>query len=99
MVVVGGGERPHVGCVALAQARPSTSDPSRTSATTSLLAIPPHKEGEIASRLAASLARTTGAVAVVSVGIHDDDLSPEGVAAYLGLAAELETSLLELLSR
>jgi len=99
VVVVGGGDRPHVGCVALAQARPSTDDPARRSATTSLLAIPPHKEGEIAGRLAAALARATGGVVVVSAGIHDDGLTPEGVGTYVEMAAELETRLVGAFTR
>lgn len=96
-MTVGGGDRPHVGCVALAQARPSTADPGRTSATTSLLAIPPHKEGPLATRLAGALATVTGGVVVVSAGIHDDDLSARGIATYVALMDELEAKLVEAL--
>jgi len=99
VVTLGGGDRPHVGCVALAQSRRSTADPARRSATTSLLAIPPHKEGELASRLAGALASAAGGVVVVSAGIHEDDLSPAGIAVYVELVAELESKLLAALSR
>ena len=93
-VVVGGGERPHVGCVALAQPRPSTADPSRRSATVSLLAIPPHKEGPMATEMAATLARELGVVVVVSAGVHTDGLGAEGIRAYETLARAVTRALL-----
>ncbi len=99
VVAVGGGERPHVGCVVLARPRPSTADPGRTSATVSVLAIPPHKEEAIARPLAEALAVATGGTVVVSAGVHEEGLDAGGVAAWLRLARELERRLLEALRR
>lgn len=89
VVVIGGGELPHVGCVVLAQARPSTSDPTRTSVTSSVLTIPPHKEEPLARVVAERLARELGGVVVVSAGVHEDGLSMAGAEAYLRLAESL----------
>ncbi len=89
VVVVAGGNAPHVGCVVLAQARPSTADPMRTSVSSSVLTIPPHKEEPVARAIAERLAREQGGVVVVSAGIHEDRLGAAGAAAYLRLAASL----------
>ena len=94
IVVVGGGERPHVGCVALAQPRPSTSGGGRRSATVSVLAIPPHKEGALASEMAARLARELEVVVVVSAGVHTDRLGPDGIRAFEELARRVTDALL-----
>ena len=45
VVVVTGGEVPHVGAVAMAAPRPSLADPARTSATASVFTYLSHKEG------------------------------------------------------
>lgn len=89
VVVVGGGHSPHVGCVVLAQARPSTADPRRTSVTSSVLTIPPHKEEPVARAIAERLARELGGVVVVTAGVHEDGLDMAGAAAYVGLAERL----------
>ncbi len=94
VVVVGGGERPHVGCVALAQPGTSTPGGGRRSSTVSVLAIPPHKEGAMASEMAARLARELGVVVVVSAGVHIDGLDAEGIRAYGELARRLTGALL-----
>jgi hypothetical protein len=89
VVVVGGGQRPHVGCVVLAQPYRSRSRPGQVSASCSLLTIPPHKEEAIARAIASELAAALDRVAVVTAGVHDDDLEAEGVACYLRLGEEL----------
>jgi len=94
VVVLGGGERPHVGCVALAVPHPSTADPERTSATASVLAIPPHREGQAAASLAAALARALGVVVVVAAGIHTDGLDADGIATFEALVGRVQTMLL-----
>jgi gallate decarboxylase subunit D len=94
VVVVGGGEQPHVGCVAVGQPHASAADPARNSATTSLFAIPPHREGELASSLADGLARALGVVAVVAAGVHTDGLDAAGIETYRRLTARLLRTLL-----
>lgn len=89
VAVVGGGERPHVGVVVVSQPYPSRGRPGRWSASSSVVTIPPHKEEAVARALAERLVRTTGAVAVVTAGVHDDGLGPSGIATYLELAERL----------
>jgi hypothetical protein len=93
VVVVGGGERPHVGCVVLAQPYRSKRRPGSWSASCSVLTIPPHKEEPIARGIAARLASALGRVAVVSAGVHDKHLDTEGVTIYLRLGEELGEKL------
>ena len=99
VVVVGGGEQPHVGCVVLAQPYPSKKGGGEFSASSSVLTIPPHKEEAIARPIACRLAQSSGRVTVVTAGVHDDNLSGEGVACYLRLAEELAEVLADTVGR
>jgi hypothetical protein len=93
VVVVGGGERPHVGSVVLAQPYRSKRHPGTWSASCSVLTIPPHKEEPIARGIAARLASAFGRVVVVSAGVHDKHLDADGVKGYLRLGDELAEKL------
>jgi hypothetical protein len=93
VVAVGGGQRPHVGCVVLAQPRPAKAKNGGWSVSCSVLTIPPHKEEPIARGIATRLAEAFGRVTVVTAGVHDDSLDPDGVAVYLRLGGELADEL------
>jgi hypothetical protein len=94
VVAVGGGERPHVGCVVLAQPYPSKEDPGAWSSSISVLCIPPHKEEPIARGIAKTLCAALGRVAVVTAGVHDDSIDAAGISTYLRLGEELAQALL-----
>jgi hypothetical protein len=68
-----GGQRPHVGGVAVAVPRHSDSA-HRLTTDISQICVPGHKDVILASRLADLLARRTAQVVSVSVGIHTDDV-------------------------
>lgn len=74
-VVIIGGEVPHIGAIAIAQARKSLKDPNRLSATTSVLTLLGHKEDEIVRSVAHKLAKLTGHNILVSCGIHVDNIT------------------------
>jgi hypothetical protein len=93
VVAVGGGQRPHVGSVVLAQPVPSKRPGKTRSASCSVLTIPPHKEEPIARGIATRLAEALGRVAVVTAGVHDDRLDADGIACYLRLGEELGEEL------
>ena len=65
-----GGEREHMGAVAVAQPRPSRADPARTSATASVVALPGHQEDMLARELALKVAATLNVAVCVACGIH-----------------------------
>jgi hypothetical protein len=88
VVAIGGGDRPHVGCVVLAV--PSPKGPATEHApSVSVLTIPPHKEEPIARPLAEAVCRRLGAVAVVTAGVHEAGIDRCGIEVYLRLGAEL----------
>ncbi len=90
-----GGERLHVGAVALAVPRPSLRDPTRTSATASVLAVTGHKDDELAKPLAELAAARLGQVAVVVVGVHVEGASPEDIARLSEHATQAVEALLQ----
>jgi hypothetical protein len=74
VVVIFGGERPHIGAVALADPRPSLRDPETTSATASVLCLTGHKEDSIVKSASERLAAAINRPVVVTAGIHWDNL-------------------------
>jgi hypothetical protein len=48
-----------------------------------LAIIPPHKEGPLARRCARRVARASGAHCAVVAGIHQDQVTPEEIAAII----------------
>ncbi len=99
VVAVGGGQRPHVGSIVLAQPTASKIPGKEWSASCSVLTIPPHKEEPIARGIATRLAEDLGRVTVVTAGVHDDHLDADGIACYLRLGKELGEELAKRLSR
>jgi hypothetical protein len=79
LVYVWGGERPHIGAVAAAQHRPSLADPSKTSATASILSYVGHKEDGVTKEMAEAISARCKTNVVVTAGIHWDDLPSNGI--------------------
>ena len=75
-----GGDIPHIGAVAISLPRPSLANPRRRSATTSVFALPGHKEDELARLFAASLAQALGRTTVVVAGVHIRRAGPADIA-------------------
>jgi hypothetical protein len=78
LLSVWGGD-PHIGAVAMAQPRPSLTDPDRMSATSSVFCYLGHKEDEVVKEVSERLAAALQAKVVVAAGLHWDDLGPEGI--------------------
>lgn len=89
-VTVGGGECLHLGASALAVPRPSLADPTKVSASTSVLCVTGHKEDEFARRAAERLAAGLNCVVSVCAGVHIENARPEELTR---LAGNLETLL------
>ena len=83
LVAIWGGERPHIGAVAVAQPRPSLRDPAQTSASTSVYCFVGHKEDELARAAAEILAAVLARPVVVTAGIHWDALTADGIRAVV----------------
>lgn len=93
VVAVGGGEKPHVGCAVLATPYAAKSAKRAWSASCSVLTIPPHKEEPIARGIATHLAVELGRVALVTAGVHDDNIDVDGIKEYLALGEKLAETL------
>jgi hypothetical protein len=95
LVAIWGGEKPHIGAVAVAQPRPSLKDPDVTSATASVICLVGHKEDELAKASAEILAATLNTAVVVTAGIHWDNLDPEGIRRIIQNSKILVEMILE----
>lgn len=73
LLLISGGEA-HVGAAAVAR-------PAAAGGPAGSLVLPPHKEGPLADRCAALLAEAAGCTCVAVAGIHQDDATPEEIAA------------------
>jgi len=88
-VVIWGGERPHVGAVAVAEPRVSRTDPSRTTASSSVICLSGHKEDELARDAALRLAIVSRGAVAVTAGLHWDQLDADDIKEVLLLCDEL----------
>ena len=95
LVAIWGGDKPHIGAVAMAQPRPSLRDPDVTSSTASVFAYVGHKEDELAKAAAEILAATLKTNVVVAAGIHWDNLPPEGIQRVIENSNILVETILE----
>jgi hypothetical protein len=78
-----GGDRPHIGAVAIGVPRPSLARSARRSATTSVMALLGHKEDDLARSAATHLARRLGVPTVVTAGMHLHGARPEDIRTVL----------------
>jgi hypothetical protein len=95
LVAIWGGERPHIGAVAVAQPRPSLKDPDATSASTSVFCFVGHKEDELAKASAEILSATLNTPVVVAAGIHWDNLDEEAIERIIKNSEILVDMILE----
>ncbi|HOR00878.1 MAG TPA: hypothetical protein PLJ35_18850 [Anaerolineae bacterium] len=94
-----GGDRPHVGAVALGVPRPSLRDPARSSATVSVLTLTGHRDDELARPLAQLAAARLRQPVVVVVGVHVDGATPEDIARLSEHTSAAAESLLKQLAQ
>ena len=95
LVYIWGGDRPHIGSVAAAQPRPSLEEPSRVSATASVLTYPGHKEDGLVKDAAELFAVELQTNVVVTAGMHWDNLDEDGIQEIVILCRELTDVLLD----
>jgi hypothetical protein len=95
LVAIWGGEKPHIGAVAVAQPRPSLKDPEVMSATASVICMPGHKENELAKAASEILAAALNTKVVVTAGIHWENLSEEGIQKIIWNSKILVDLILE----
>lgn len=99
VVVVSGGEKPHVGAVAMAVPRPSLKDATQLSSTSSVLTMIGHKDDEVARLASETLARELGKVVVVSAGIHTEKASKTDIQRLVRNSKDAVRKAVEILKR
>jgi gallate decarboxylase subunit D len=85
ILVVGGGEKHHIGATALTLSMPSLKNPEVLTNSSYLVPVPGHKEENLAREGSLRLSKALKRNVVVTVGIHDDRISKDGITRYLGL--------------
>jgi hypothetical protein len=95
LIAIWGGEKPHIGAVAVAQPRPSLKDPAVTSSSASVICLLGHKEDELAKAAAEILAAALKTQVVVTAGIHWDNLAPEAIQRVVRNSEILVDKILE----
>ncbi len=91
-----GGERPHVGAVALGMPRPSLEDPSRVSSNVAVVPVLGHKDDEVARPAAARAAQELNRIVVVVAGLHVDRAGPDDIKLLVKNAGTALDRLIEL---
>ncbi len=89
-----GGDRPHLGCTVLAVPRPSLTG-AGTSATSSVVNLPGHKDEALCRRLAEEIAAASNRVTVCSGGVHVDRITKAQTEEILAAADHLIKEVIE----
>jgi hypothetical protein len=97
-VYIGGGEKPHIGTVAISQPRLSLKGDGNISCTTSVFNLLGHKDDYIAVPVAEDLCKKTNQTVVVSAGVHIENAAQEDIEKIKMLAEELNKKIAEKLS-
>jgi hypothetical protein len=95
LVAIWGGERPHIGAVAVAQPRPSLKDESLQSATASVFCYLGHKDDIIAKEAAEKISSELNTNVTVTVGIHFNDINEAGIKAVIENSRQLINMIIE----
>ncbi|MBW1715684.1 MAG: hypothetical protein JRJ77_07640 [Deltaproteobacteria bacterium] len=95
LVAIWGGEKPHIGAVAVAQPRPSLKDESVVSATASVFCYLGHKDDIIAKEAAEKLSATLNTNVTVTAGVHWDDIDEAGIKAIIANSQRLVNMIIE----
>lgn len=95
VVTIGGGTLPHVGAVAVAQPRPSLRGDGSISSSASVITLLGHKEDDLARWAALYLAAELNTNAVVTAGLHIDEVTLDQIKQLDAAARTLVKRLAE----
>ena len=95
LVAIWGGERPHIGAVAIAQPRPSLRDQRLTSATASVFCYSGHKDDIVAKEAAEKISSALNTNVTVTVGMHWEDINDEEIKRVVENSRQLVTMIIE----
>jgi hypothetical protein len=90
-----GGEKPHVGAVALSVPRPGLDDPEKVSCNTTVVPLLGHKDDEIAKPAAEEIVKVWGSPVVVVAGVHIDNAGREDLEVLIKNCREVTRLLIQ----
>jgi len=93
-----GGNKPHVGAVALAIPRISLTGRGR-SASVSILTVPGHKDDELARPAALKLAASLNCPVTVIAGVHIDDITLQEIGLVRDNATRAVSGIIKISRR
>lgn len=82
-VTIGGGEKYHIGAVAIAVPRNEFKHDKKRTASTSVICVQGHREDELSYKAAKYLATELDCVVTVTIGIHIDNILQDEFQAIL----------------
>jgi len=95
LVAIWGGEKPHIGAVAVAQPRPSLKDKSVVSATASVVCYVSHKNDAVAKETAEKISATLNRNVTVTAGIRWDDIDEARINSVLTNSRQFAEMIIE----
>ncbi len=97
-VILYGGVK-HIGAVAMAQSRPSLSNPRKSGATSSVFTYLGHKEDIIVKAVSEGIAKKLNKHVVVAAGIHWDELKAREIKVILDICGTLTKKVVTALQK
>ena len=95
LILLKGGDCPHIGCMALAVPRPSLrSDKKEMSSTASVINVTGHKDEKLCRYLAEKIAAGAQAVTVCTGGFHVDHITESQIEEVIEAVKEIANELL-----
>jgi hypothetical protein len=98
LVILSGGDKPHIGSVAVAVPRPSLEDHRVMSSTSSVYNFLGHKDQVIAQRVAEVLSSRLNRQVVVVAGFHRERISGKGIEKVIENCGRLARKIAQGLS-
>lgn len=97
LLILSGGDLPHIGSVVMALPRPSLTGSGETSCTSSVLNRVGHKDEAICRMGAELVCKATGRAVVCTGGVHVEGVTPRQIEELLAASRELFTEALNTL--
>lgn len=82
-IVISGGEKPHIGAVAIAIPCPSLKKSNKASVSSSVFTLIGHKEDELSKQIAENITKVTKEVTVAIVGLHIDNATSQDIECLI----------------
>ena len=98
LVTCTGGEKPHIGAVAVAHPSPSFDDPEKQDASANIICLSGHREDELARSASLKLCRVLGCTVTVVAGMHWAVIDRKGIGQVVANVESLIEQLLAALA-